>query len=303
MSFKDPKNKSGSFSKSDASKATKKRPADDERDHAERTEAREPIVFTIDPNDVSREFRIETSENQLSKQLDLLKDQIKDISHLDGGDALTSDQTELLRKYISLKEAEVRDLKDQRGQYQNYLKRLTHDLETYTRRNREVMTELESLKRSDDSLKSELRHIKSQYEDQIQLLKNDYEERLRASGNYQSEYDDLVKKREEWKERVREDLKRIKLKERELENKYELLKRDMQALLDSKDRHVLELKKKTDALELEQESLEDRLRNSNSVLGAVDAKKRRLIETLRLAITLLESIDHNAEDDSERKAG
>ena len=47
----------------------------------------------------------------------------------------------------------------------------------------------------------------------------------------------------------------------------------MQALLDSKDRHVLELKKKSDALELEQETLEDRLRNSNSVLQVLSTPK------------------------------
>ena len=103
--------------------------------------------------------------------------------------------------------------------------------------------------------------------------------------------DDLARKQETWKEQVREDLKRIKHKERELENKYELLKRDMQALLDSKDKHVLELKKKNDALELELESFDERLRRMNSQVAGIDAKKRRLIETLRLALSLLEEID------------
>ncbi len=305
VSFKDPKDKPGSYSKRDANKTSKKRPAEDDRDHGERTEAREPIVFTIDPNDVSREFRIESSENQLSHQIDELKEQLRDLPRDAEGDGLTSDQTDLLKKYIALKEAEVRDLRDQRGQYQSYLKRLTHDLETQTRRARDTTGELESLRRSDESLKSQLRHIKADHEEEISLLKNDFEEKLRQSGNYQSDYDELSKKREEYKERVREDLKRIKLKERELENKYELLKRDMQALLDSKDKHVLELKKKSDALELELESLEERLRKNNASLGAVDAKKRRLVETMRLAITLLETIDRNEneDDDSERKAG
>lgn len=305
VSLKDPNDKSNSISKHDGTKSSKKRASSDQREHAERTEAKEPIVFTLDPIDASREFRIESAEGQLSQQLSQIKDQIKDIAQLDDGDPLTIDQTDVLKKYISLKEAEVRDLRDQRGQYQSYLKRLTQDVETQTRRNRDLTLELETIRRSDEVLRNELRNIKSAHDDEISLLKNDLAEKLRQSGNFQSEYDDLTKKREEWKERVREDLKRIKLKERELENKYELLKRDMQALLDSKDRHVLELKKKSDALEFELESLEERLRNNNSSLGAVDAKKRRLIETLRLAITLLESIDRNDSevDGPERKAG
>ena len=137
-------------------------------------------------------------------------------------------------------------------------------------------------------------------------MKSDYEERLHKSGNFEAQADDLVKRREEWREKLREDLKRIKLKERELENKYELLKRDTQALLDSKDKHVLELKKKNDALELELEGLEERLRRGNTVLGSIDSKKKRLVETMRLAISLLEEIDRTdplADDDEERKAG
>jgi hypothetical protein len=90
-------------------------------------------------------------------------------------------------------------------------------------------------------------------------------------------------------------------------NKHELLKRDTQALLDSKDKHILEMKRKNDALDLELESLEERLRSVQSILGAIDGRKVRLIETLKLAQQLLEQLDADTSagqfSDPERKAG
>lgn len=242
-----------------------------------------------------------------SEVLEELKPQVADISNLPSDARLSTDQADVLKKYIAVKEAEVRDLADQHRQYEGFLKKITAQLETQTNRNRDLLSEMEALRRREEHARAELKELRERHDDDIVRLKSDYEEKIRLSGGYEEQVEELHRRREEWKDKVKEDLKRIKLKERELENKYELLKRDMQALLESKDKHVLELKKKNDALELEMESLEDRLRQGNSVLGSIDSKKKRLIETMRLAITLLEDIDRSveadADDDKSRKAG
>jgi chromosome segregation ATPase len=241
------------------------------------------------------------------RELDLLRPQVEDISRAAEEQELTYDQVEVLKKYISLKEAEVRDSREQHRQYQAFLKTLSSQVEQLNGRNRELLSELELTKRREDVLKTEAHTLKDRQTKEILLIRNDYEEKLRKSSNYELQMDELVKSREEWKQKVSEDLKRIKLKERELENKHELLKRDTQALLDSKDKHVLELKKKNDALELELESLEERLRKSHVILGAIESKKRRLIETMKLAMSLLEGIDNgdteSSDSQKDRKAG
>ena len=144
---------------------------------------------------------------------------------------------------------------------------------------------------------------REKHENEIAILKNDYENQLQKSGLFQEQLQDLNRQKNVWKEKISEDLKRIKLKEKELENRYELLKKDTETLLDSKDQHFLELKKKTDALELELESLEERLRKEHAILNSVESKKRRLIETLKLAISLLEQINLEEGSENERKAG
>jgi len=238
-------------------------------------------------------------EKELSAQIDWLHTQVKSISNLQGGDKLTTDQTEILRRYLALKESEVRDLRDQHQQYHSFVSKLSSELEKANLRIRDLLTDMETLRSTEDAIRRELRSFKSQHDEEVLKLKSDYEERLKKGGQYESQVEDLIKKRDQWRERVKEELKRIKLKERELENRSELLKRDMQALLDSKDKHALELKRKNDALELEMESLEEKLLQSSRKIGSVESKKRRLIETMKLAQNLLETID---EDDASLSA-
>jgi len=280
----------------------------------EHTHAGKEPVFTNDPDERSRsmpeadprldETPLSPPDGLTSEQWQNIREQVEDIP-LAGSQNLSSDQTDVLKRYISLKEAEVRDFRDQHRQYRSYLKKLSKEVESLTSRNRELLGEIEVLRRRDESARNVETDLKRKFEDDLILMKNEFEERLRRSGDYESQVEELVQKREEWREKVKEDLKRIKLKERELENKYELLKRDAQALLDSKDKHTLELKKKSDALELEMESLEDRLRTAKSTLGAIDSKKKRLIETLKLAISLLENIDQSEASsfEKDRKTG
>jgi chromosome segregation ATPase len=269
----------------------------------------EPLIGPLlDPSATLEEpIGADQSNTKLEEQIHLLKPQVDDISRIPDLGSLTQDQVEILRRYISLKETEVRDMRDQKRQYQAFVKKLSSQVEELTNRSRELVAEVDVLRRRNESVQAENHELKDKFSGDMKVLQSEMEEKLRKSGNYESQVDSLSREQQEWKAKVREELKRIKLKERELENKYELLKRDAQALLDSKDKHVLEVKKKNDALELEMESLEERLRRGNTILNAIDSKKKRLVETMRLAISLLESIDQldaSAQDaDDERKVG
>ncbi len=239
-------------------------------------------------------------------QADLMKTQVDSISRLSTNEAVSSNQVDVLRKYISLKEAEAKDLKEQLRQTQGMLQKLTHEMGRATNAITDRGSMMESMKIERDSLRQELQDLKDRYRGDLSQVRSEMEEKLRSTGKLDSDVEALYRQKEEWKERIKDDLKKIKLKEREIETKHELLKRDMQALLDSKDKHLLELRKKCDALEFEQENLEDRLRKSTFVLSSIDSKKKRLIETMRLAISLLEKVDSTDEytsSDDERKAG
>lgn len=250
--------------------------------------------------DLSAEIETPTPE---TKELEL---QVNHIRTQVGDNPLSTNQIDVLKRYIELKESEVRDLREQQQKYQEFTKKNAVKTDALVKQNRLLTAQLDEAQRNFARLQAETEEEQREHQEKMTLLKSDFDEKLKQAGATQDQMKELVRSREEFKEKVREDLKRIKLKERELENKYELLRNDTQTLLDSKDRQILELKKKSDALNLELEQLEDRLRESANLLNAVSAKKRRLIETLRLASSLLEDIDKETlglVPDPERKVG
>jgi hypothetical protein len=81
---------------------------------------------------------------------------------------------------------------------------------------------------------------------------------------------------------------KIRNRERELENRLELVKVENQALLRSKDEYTLELKRQLDQSRLEIENYRNK---SQELKRRFDDKQeilRRTVKTLRLALTMLE---------------
>ncbi len=245
----------------------------------------------LQPEPALEETPKEDLSYRLRSQIDLLQRQVNTIHGLGPEKKLNDGQIEIFRKYIALKEAESRDLIDQKRQYQAFLQKLDAQLKGFAKKNQQLVVELDTSKAREEQTRKDLLNLKEKYREDLQRTKAEYEQKILQSGKASSAAEDFDRKREEWKGKIREELKRIRLKEKELENKYELLKRDTQALLDSKDQHVLELKRKSDALELEMDQLEEKLRQSNVLFSQMDSKKRRLVETLRLVMALLEQLD------------
>jgi len=223
-----------------------------------------------------------------------LENQVEDIRSKGTQAHLSNSQIEILKRYIELKETEIRDLRHQQKQYQDHTQKTALQIESLSQKNHQLITELDELQKHTARLQAEMEGERREHQEQFTLMRSDFEDRLKQAGATQEQIKELLRQKEEFKEKIREDLKRIKLKERELENKYDLLRVDTQTLLDAKDKQLLDLKKKTDALDLELEQFDERLRESSRILNEVSVKKRRLIETLKLAIQLLEEIDQEA---------
>lgn len=253
--------------------------------------------FEIEQNSLP-EFELPEPKALYDEELSELKTKVEEMGKKP---QLDKPQADILKKYIDLKEKEGRDIKDQIKQYDAYVKKLNDELKNLTERNQDMESELALSQKEKKRLQDERSDLSSQHQKEMATLKSVYEDRISSSDKYEKRLSGLKNEKEDWKNQVREDLKRIKLKEKELENKYELLKRDAQALLDSKDQQVLELKKKADSLEIDMESKDDGLQEAGRMVAAIDVKKQRLIETLQLAIALLENIDRIDEDS--RKAG
>jgi chromosome segregation ATPase len=98
------------------------------------------------------------------------------------------------------------------------------------------------------------------------------------------------KKLEEFRERVRNDILKIRLKERELSNKLELQKRDAEALLSAKDERLLAQKREIDRLEFEIDNLKERMIDDTRRAEERAAKLTRALKSLRMAQGMLSGI-------------
>ena len=84
------------------------------------------------------------------------------------------------------------------------------------------------------------------------------------------------------------DVKRVQMRERELEQKLELLKADAETQIRNRDLKILELKRKIDGMEFDMESISTQEKKSVESRFELEDKLDKAIKTLRSAITVLE---------------
>lgn len=84
------------------------------------------------------------------------------------------------------------------------------------------------------------------------------------------------------------DVKKVQMRERELEQRLELLKADAESQIRHRDLKILELKRKIDAMEFDMESISVQEKRSVESRFELEDKLEKAIKTLRSAITVLE---------------
>ena len=259
-----------------------------------------PSQLSIPPNGINsssereailpKELTSDQSFPLFEKQIEALKPKV-DLLAKKADTPHTQEETEILQKYIALKEVEVRDLKEQQKHYQVFIKNISEQYKEFRNQNHGLLEQGQRLQTEVKALRHEAKEVEHRHQKQMTILTNDFEEKLKVYSHYEIEMKDAKKRQEEWQQKVKEELNRIKLKEKEIENKYELYKHDTQALLDSKDKQLVELNKKNNALTLTLESFEEKLRAGQQVVSEIESKKNRLLETLKLSLSLIDELD------------
>lgn len=115
-------------------------------------------------------------------------------------------------------------------------------------------------------------------------------------GNLQFKDSEVAKARlkiDELDSRLKNDFKKIRVKERELENRLELVRAEKAALIRAKDENILELKRKIDQLQSEIDNYREKFLELNQTLGSQQEQFKRTVRALRLALANLEAKDEN----------
>lgn len=146
-------------------------------------------------------------------------------------------------------------------------------------------------KRQEDEMKAKLYEAERVKNDVLQTAELEAKILKESLMDKDREYNKLKKKLDEMDGRMHTDLKKVRVRERELENRLELARLEKAALVRTKDETILDLKRKLDEyasnLELEKHKAAD-------LQKKIDAQQEQLgrtVRALRMALTNLESSD------------
>lgn len=159
--------------------------------------------------------------------------------------------------------------------------------------NEELIAASEIVRERADLLTAQVQEFKNDrdsleqsFKNEIQLIRNQVHRKDNELQKAQMKVDELDS-------RLKFDMKKIRIRERELENRLELIRAEKNALVKSKDEQILDLRRKMDQVQLEVESYRQKCVDLNKVLGTNQDSFKRTTRALRLAMANLELQDEN----------
>lgn len=139
----------------------------------------------------------------------------------------------------------------------------------------------ETLTAKIENAEKQIRNSHEIHKEEKALLENIVNERNREKNQFESKIEELHS-------RLQEKLNGVRVRERELENRLELIKIEGQVALNSKDEMILDLRHKLDQLAFELENYKTRGKDLNAQAQTYKDQIRRTVKALRLALTMLE---------------
>jgi hypothetical protein len=170
---------------------------------------------------------------------------------------------------------------------------LENENEKLRLQNEELIAASEIVKERADLLTTQVHEFKNDrdsleqsFKNEMQLIRNQFHRKDNELQKAQMKIDELDS-------RLKFDMKKIRIRERELENRLELIRAEKNALVKSKDEQILDLRRKMDQVQLEVESYRQKCVELNKALDVNQDSFKRTTRALRLAMANLELQDEN----------
>ncbi|MBT6325996.1 MAG: hypothetical protein HOJ35_08500, partial [Bdellovibrionales bacterium] len=198
---------------------------------------------------------------------------------------------------------------DELVRLQATIRHLRDERESLLKKNEELESEQQRLSQQSlghvaevDDLKIELSIQKKRFDKEVDFLK----EKLAISEEKKSIYEEKLKRSQKeidlLGQKVRVDLNKIKERETELESQLELQTMDYESQITTRDKKLLELKRKIDSLEFNMENASIKEQQSRDNQVKVEERLRAVMKTLRGSLEMIED-DLDDEDSIIKKIG
>ena len=170
---------------------------------------------------------------------------------------------------------------------------LENENEILRNHNEQMITASEIVKERSDLLTSQLTEFKNDRDGLELSFKNEMTVLKNHLGRKDGELQRAQFKIDELESRLKFDLKKIRVRERELENRLELVRAEKNAVSKNKDEQILDLRRKMDVIQMEVDSYRQKCVELNKQIENSQDSAKRTTRALRLAMANLELQEEN----------
>jgi DNA-binding response OmpR family regulator len=212
------------------------------------------------------------------------------------GGAFESPDVETLKKYLLLREQDVTVLSRQLKEIKEHVSSLGEMLDFEKARGSELEHLVKDQSRRIEAFESEKDESLAFLAEENERLRFKVKEKTDKAKSLEMRVHRAYEEIDQIKERVRVDIRKIRVREKELENKLEILKKDSEALLLTREDRIIGLKRKLDLLEFNMDLLQDQYNKEQE--KNLDLKRNlvRASQAVRLAGGFLNEKESNGED-------
>lgn len=165
---------------------------------------------------------------------------------------------------------------------------LEQEVDRLRQENEELSSAAEIIKTRADELSTQIQNVQKEKIESEDSLRSEI---MILKGNIQYRDSEIAKfkiKIEDLESRLKMDLKKIRVRERELENRLELSRTEKNAIVRSKDETILEIKRKMDQMQSEIDNYRQKCLELNKSIESNHESFKKTTRALRLALANLE---------------
>jgi len=171
---------------------------------------------------------------------------------------------------------------------QSRIQQLESEVDSLRSENQKNDATLSALRTQVDEMSKRLIEWEKRYKDMIQKKDLELELAREELGHKTTKLEETTKQLEELESRFEGEFHRIRVRERELQNRLDILKHEGNALLRHKDESILELKRVIEKLNYDMENYRKKNQGVFNEVEAQQDRMKRAMKALRVAISLLD---------------
>lgn len=212
---------------------------------------------------------------------------------------VSSSDLETLKKYLYLREQDVERFSRQSKTLADQVKWATEKLNLAETQNAELKHQLAQQEQQAESHLREKDRTLELIRRECESLRGEVQQAKENTRTIEVRYQEVKTQLEQVKDQLRMDLRKVRVREKELENKLEIAKRDSEALLTSRENKIVELKRKVDLLEFNADLLQEKYNREKQYSKELEDRMNQVAQAMRRAGGILDFSDPPGRAESE----